>query len=227
MTLLAPGFLQAVPPDTERAGGHTMLLRNPGYREGVLMVRDTVYLLDATQSEARARLDSAWIARLYPRHRAVVLVVTDLAWPHIAGVRYWVARGATVVSHLASRPMLERVIARRWTREPDLLERERQRRRTIPFHFVGVRDSLALAGGALELYPIDGVASEGALMAYVPEDGVLWASDYVQQLREPALYTAEVIRAAARVGITPRVVAAQHLGPTPWTAVRAAGDPVP
>jgi hypothetical protein len=227
MTVALPAFLQPSPPDTARAGKHVMLLANRGYREGVLMLRDTVYVLDATQGEARARGDSIWIARLFPEYRAVVVVVTDLAWPHIAGVRYWVARGATIVSHANSRAMLERVIERRWTREPDLLERSRTRSGRAPFHFMAVHDSLSLAGGALRLYAIDGVASEGALMAWVPEDGVLWAGDYVQSVREPTLYASEVVRAARRVGISPRTVVAQHQEPVAWSVVEALDAKVP
>ena len=51
------------------------------------------------------------------------LVVTDLAWPHISGVRYWVALGTPVVSHRASREFLQKVVDHKWTLEPDLLER--------------------------------------------------------------------------------------------------------
>jgi hypothetical protein len=204
-----------------------VLLHNPQYTEALVMARDTVYVLDATQGEGRAREDSAWIARLYPRHRAVVVVVTDLAWPHIAGVRFWVAHGATIVSHQHSRAMLERVVARRWTHFPDALERMHRRGAAPALHFVGVRDSLALAGGAVRLYPIDGVASEGALMAWIPVDGVLWASDYVQSVKEPTLYAAEVVRAASRVGIAPRTVAAEHQAPAPWSVVRELADSVP
>jgi hypothetical protein len=211
-------FLQPLPVDTERVGGDVMVLRNRGYRHGVVMLRDTVFLLDATQGDARGRLDSAWIARLYPKHRAVVVVVTDLAWPHIAGVRYWVSRGATIVSHASSRPMLDRVIARRWTREPDALELVR-RAKPLRMKFVGVSDSSSLAGGGLRLYPIDGIASEGALMAWSPSDRSLWASDYIQTVSEPTIYTTEVARAAARVGISPLKVAAEHLGPTDWPTI--------
>jgi hypothetical protein len=227
MSVALPAFLQPTPPDTVRAGEHVMLLANRGYREGVVMLGDTVYLLDATQGEERARADSAWIARLFPGHKGVAVVVTDLAWPHIAGVRYWVARGATIVSHANSRPMLERVIERRWTREPDLLERLRRERGAVPLRFVPLHDSLSLAGGALRLYPIDGIASEGALMAWVPEDRVLWAGDYVQTVDEPSLYASEVVRAARRAGIGPRTVAAQHQAPVAWSVVEALDAKVP
>ncbi|MEP6989589.1 MAG: hypothetical protein ABJA80_01565 [bacterium] len=226
MSPALPRFLQPIALDTERVASDVVLLRNPGYREGVVFARDTVFLLDATQGEGRARLDSACIARLYPTRKAVVVIVTDLAWPHIAGVRFWVARGATIVSRTSSRPMLERVVRRRWTRAPDGLE-TRRLREPVPFHFVGVGDSLSLAGGALRLYPIDGVASEGALMVFMPASGVLWASDYVQQVGTPSLYSAEVVRAAQRVHIDPRVVVAEHIGPQPWSRIHADAAGVP
>jgi hypothetical protein len=210
------GFLKPSPPDSVRVSDNVRLLVNPGYTEGVALLGDTVYVLDATQGEERARGDSTMIARLFPGRHPIVLVVTDVAWPHIAGLRYWVARGATVVSHRASRPFLERVLQRRWTRAPDLYERRRNQTR---FSFRAVNDSLLLARGKLRLYAIDGIASEGALMAYVEGDRFLWASDYIQQLDQPSTYAIEVWRAAGRVGIQPLRTAAQHLRLTPWSTI--------
>jgi hypothetical protein len=217
MTPTLPAFLQAAAPDTIRVGAATVLLKNGGYTEAVTLARDTVFVFDATQGEARARQDSVLIGALFPGRHPVVLVVTDLAWPHIAGVRFWVASGATIVSHRASRAFLERVVARRWTRAPDKLERARQR---VRFRFRAVSDSMSLAGGEILLQPIDGIASEGALMAYMRKDRFLWASDYVQSAQAPKEYTREVWNAAMRAGIRPDVVAAEHLDPTPWTVIR-------
>lgn len=64
-------------------------------------------------------------------------------------------------------------------------------------------------------------------MAWVPGDEVLWASDYVQGVDAPALYTAEVARAAERVGIHPRTVVAQHQPPVDWGVVQALAAKVP
>jgi hypothetical protein len=216
MAPLPPAFLTPTPPDSARVSESVRLLANRGYREGVALLGDTLYLLDATQGEARARADSAVIARMFPGRHPVVLVVTDLAWPHIAGLRYWVARGATVVSHPASRPFLERVLARRWTRTPDLYER---RRATARFRFVPVGDSLALAGGRLRLYPIDGLGGEGGVMAWLADDRLLWAGDYIQTVQQPSTYASDVWRAAQRAGLRPTRAAAQHLPPTPWSTI--------
>lgn len=210
-------------PDTVRIGAQAFMLVNRAYRNVVMLARDTVWVLDAQIDERRARQDAAWIARLFPGTHAVALVVTDLAWPHIGGVRYWVARGATVYSHRLSQPFLSRVVERRWTLAPDTLELVR---RASPLkarmHFRAVSDSMRLASGALALHVIDGVSSEGALMAWIAGDRFLYAGDYVQTVAERSTYGGEVLAAAARVGIAPTRLAAMHLPITAWDVLSRA-----
>lgn len=216
-------FLAPTQPDTIRVTPATFLLKNRGYTETVTLRRDTVYLFDATQGDERSQKDSVWIGKLFPGRHPIVVVVTDLAWPHVSGVRYWVAQGATIVSHRAARGFLESVVERRWTAAPDLLERRRAGSR---LRFVGVSDSLRLAGGELLLFAIDGRTSEVALAAYVRPDRFLWASDFIQTLQEPTAYLDDVWQAVARVGVTPERVAAEHLALSQWaTADRLARRP--
>jgi hypothetical protein len=209
-----PGFLRPTPIDTVRLAPGVFALENPGYNEIVALLRDTVVVMDATQSEERARADSAWIGRLFPGRHPIIVVATDLAWPHVAGVRFWVATGATIVSRDMSESFLRAVVARRWQRSPDKLERNRG---SDVWHFRPVRDSLRIAG--LDLYPIDGIASEGAIMAYFATDRLLWASDYVQDTTAPTLYVSEVVSAACRVGIAPQHGVAEHTPPFAWSTV--------
>lgn len=49
------GFLAPTAPDTIRVGPNAFLLKNVGYTETVILARDTVYVFDATQNEARAQ----------------------------------------------------------------------------------------------------------------------------------------------------------------------------
>jgi hypothetical protein len=218
MAVATPSFLQPIKPDTIRVSATTFLLRNRGYTETISLVHDTVFVFDATQGEERVRQDSSWIATLFPGHHPIVLVVTDLAWPHVAGVRAWVARGATVVSHRAAREFLTQVVNRRWTLAPDLLERERTR---ATFRFRSVDTSLVLGAGDLRLFPIDGAASEVALAAFLRPDRFLWASDFVQDLSAPTQYVDDVVAAARRSGVSPLKVAAQHAPLSDWARVVA------
>ncbi|HEV8124916.1 MAG TPA: hypothetical protein VGP80_11765 [Gemmatimonadales bacterium] len=217
MPITLPAFLQATLPDTVRVSDAVYTLRNRGYGEAVALLRDTVFVFDATQSEARARQDSVWIGKLFPGHHPIVVVVTDLAWPHIAGVRFWVASGATIVSHAISRGFLDSVVARRWTLAPDQLEKVRARAR---FRFRPVTGVLDLAGGDIQVRAIDGIGSEGALIALINPARFLWASDYIQTIQEPSLYALEVLRAVERAKLEPVAVAAEHLPVTPWAEIQ-------
>jgi hypothetical protein len=202
-----PAFTMTADPDTVRVSANTWLLVTRAYTQAVTLQRDTVFVLDATSSEARARADSAWIARLFPGNHPVVLVVTDLAWPHISGVRFWVARGATIVSHAGSEAFLRRVIDRRWTRQPDALE---QARSTARFRFRGVTDSLRLAGGAITVHAMRGQSTEGAVAAWVPSASFFWAGDYIQN--DPTSpYARDVAGTIRTLGLSPAKIGAQHM----------------
>ena len=213
MPRVVPQFLQAIPPDTIRVSPALFLLRNPGYTEAVALIRDTVWILDATQSEQRAALDSAWIGKLFPGRHPLMLVVTDLAWPHIAGVRYWVAQGATVISHRMSADPLRQVIDRSWRDSTDLLER---RRGQVKYRFRPIDQPTDLAGGALRVVPLQGVGSEGGLGAWIPGEKFWWAGDYVQLLDQPTLYGREMIGTVRAAGATPERFGAQHVGLAEW-----------
>lgn len=217
-----PRFLQPLELKITQVGPKTYLLSNLGYTEAVTEIGNELFLFDATQGDDRAKKDAEAIAKLFPGKHKIMLVVTDLAWPHIAGVRYWVANGATIIAHSAAREFLQKVVERRWTLAPDLLE---QRRKTAKLEFVGVASSSSIAGGAVSLHPIDGIGSEVALMAYLTADRFLWASDYIQTVAEPTSYTTEVWSAVKREGLKPERTAAQHLALTPWTTIEELQKP--
>lgn len=218
-----PMFLRPLPPKVTKVGDSAFLLENAGYREVAVLAQGEIYVFDATQGEQRARQDAALIAQAFPGAHKVNVVVTDLAWPHIAGVRYWVSQGATIIAHRAARDFLQRVVDRRWTLAPDELEKKRAARPSaVHMHFVAVDHALSLAGGAIRVAAIDGIGSEVALMAYVPKESFLWASDFIQTLDEPTLYAREVMRAAERNDIKPERVAAEHLPLATWRDVVAA-----
>ena len=114
------------------------------------------------------------------------------------------------------------MIDRRWTLAPDFLE---QHRKNAKFKFRGVDSRYDLANGALTLHPIDGIGSEGALMAFLPSDRFLWASDFIQTVDEPSQYASEVWKAAQRDNLHPERTAAEHLNLTPWSKIEELQKP--
>lgn len=202
-------------PDTVRVSATTFVLRTPSYTNVVTLQRDTVWVLDAQTNEDRARQDSLWIGRLFPGTHKIAVLVTDLAFPHIGGVRYWVANGATIVSHSNSEAFLRRVVNRRWTYRPDLLSRNTK----SPFRFRAVNKDMEMAQGDLRVVPIDGIGSEGALLVYITTDRLLYAGDYIQSGglgSFSAVYAREVVAAVKRAGLTPTSFVAMHVPLTGW-----------
>jgi hypothetical protein len=218
-------FLQPLPPQSISISPNLYLLANRGYREAVALMNGEIFVLEATQGEARARQDQEKIAQLFPGQHKVNVVVTDLAWPHIAGVRYWVSQGATIIAHASARGFLRQVVERPWTLAPDTLELERRKNPAkARLKFISVEQAMTAAKGGLRLLPIDGIGSEIALMAYFPEEKFLWASDFIQTLDEPSAYAREVMLAAKRNDIEPERVAAEHLPLSDWKAVQSAQE---
>jgi hypothetical protein len=215
-----PMFLQPLPPEPVKVAEDVWLLSNRGYREAVAEAAGEIFVFDTTQGEARARQDAELIRKIFPGTHKINVVVTDLAWPHIAGLRFWVAQGATIISHRASHEFLQRVIDREWTLAPDLLEQLRAKDpKSIRLDFVAIDRPTDYAAGRVRIVPIDGVASEVALLAYLPIPRFLWASDYIQTVDSPSQYAREVMDAAERSGIDPERVAAEHLPLTAWSDV--------
>ncbi len=211
-----PLFLRPTAPRVLQVTANTYLLSNRGFTEAVTLANNEIFIFDATQGDERARQDAAEIAKLFPGNHKINVVVTDLAWPHVAGVRYWVAQGATVIAHPAARAFLQSVVDRGWTLNADTLEKNRK---SAKFHFVAVSSKTAFAAGKLELAPIDGIGSETVLMGYIPADHFLWSSDYIQSITEPSQYAKEVLRAVRREGWLPQQAAAEHVPLFPWEKI--------
>ncbi len=206
-------------PDTVRIGADAFLLASPAFTNVVALERDTVFLMDAPAGEERAREDADWIRRLFPGDHPAVLVALNPTWPHVAGLRWWVAHGAIIVSHDLSRPFLERALRRDWSRAPDLLARTSPR---PGLRFRGVADSLSLAGGAILLHEIDGTSGEGTLLAYLRGDRFLWSSDHIQSLEHPSIYERQVVETARRIGLEPRWTSGPHFRLEPWSRLTRA-----
>lgn len=211
-----PLYLQPLPPKRVDVSPHLFLSVNAGYTEAFALIGNTVYVLDATQGEARARQDLKLMREAFPGAHDVAVIISDTAWPHIAGLRFWVSQGATVLSHRTSREMLARAVERRWTRAPDLLE---QRRGRASFNFVPIDDHLAREGRKLLLKAVEGTENDGAVMAFLPDEHFLWACDCIQDVSRPATGTEEVWRSVRAMGISPSQVAAMHIPLTPWSTI--------
>ncbi len=202
----------ADPLDTVPVGGGTYLLVNSAFTSVVSLQRDTVFVFDSPGGEDRARLEHERVGQLFPGHHPTVMVVMNAVWPHTAGMRFWVAHGATLVASAPIVTYLRSVLARRWTELPDDYERAR-----VQPTIRAVTDSALLAGGQVRLYPMDGIAGETVLLAYIAPSRFVWATDHIQDTTSDNIFVREVHQTVAHHKLDPVATSGPHFRIIPWT----------
>ncbi|MBF5041699.1 MBL fold metallo-hydrolase [Aggregicoccus sp. 17bor-14] len=220
-------------PPAELAPGVVQL---PGaWNVALVAQEDGVVVLEAPLASGYSAKVLEEAARRFPGKRVKAVVSTSDAWPHIGGLREYVARGVPVYLLDLNRSIVQRLLLAPHTRVPDALQRTLRR---ADLRIVSAKTSLGSGPNRLELFPIRSESGERMLMAWLPGQRLLYGSDLVQRGPEGGFfapqYLAELSDAAAREGVKPERVFAMHTGAIPWTEVVAAvsqargeGKPLP
>jgi len=165
-------------------------------------------------------LDEA--AKQYPGVKVKAVITTSDAWPHLGGVREYVARGIPVFALDLNRPILERLLKADYSAKPDALAASPK---PPTFTWVSGKTTIGSGETRLELYPIRGENGERMLMAYFPALKVLYTSDEIQKQRNGDYfmpeYLLEVRDAIRREHLDVDRIFGFHTAPTPWTEIEA------
>ncbi len=204
---LAPGVVQ-IP-----GSWNTTYVRQP---DGLLVIEAPI-----SSGYSAQALDEA--ARRFPGVRVKGVLTTSDAWPHLGGVREYVARGIPVYALDLNRPILERLIAAPYGDAPDLLARAPK---APAFTWVTARTVIGEGDNRVEVYPIRGENGERMLMVYFPAHRLLYSSDEIMRMRDGGFfmpeYLVETRDAIRRDKLAVDRVFGMHLAVTPWTEIEAA-----
>jgi hypothetical protein len=209
-------------PAVETAPG---IVQIPG-RWNVTLVRqsDGVVIIEAPISSGYSDKVIAEAKRRFPGVPVKAVISTSDAWPHIGGVRGYVARDIPVYALDLNRPILERLVKSSHRSSPDALER--LPRKEPRFQIVSSKTIIGSGPNRMELYPIRSETGERMIMVYFPEHKLLYGSDLVQQQPDGSFfmpqYLSELIDATRREGIPVSGVFAMHMGVKPWADIEAA-----
>jgi len=184
---------------------------------------DGIVIIEAPISTAYSELVIAAARRLFPGTPIKALVTTSDSWPHLAGVRQYVASDVPVYALDLNLPILSRNAAAPYASKPDLQQRLRRHPSFRP-----VSHALTLGAGAnrLELIPIRGETTERQMMVYFPGHRLLYGSDAFQRDGSGAFTLQqavdEVVAAAARERLGIDRFYMMHIGPAGWTSLAGA-----
>ena len=161
----------------------------------------------------------------FPGTSIKAVITTSDAWPHIGGMREYVARKIPVYALDLTLPILGRLMKAPRTTDPDALAKTA----AAPiFRPVGRPVTLGTGALRIDLIPVRGEMGERMMIAYLPGQKLAYSSDLIQPGRTPGSFfmpgmIAEVATALAREKAgEPTTVVGMHLMPTTWAQVLAA-----
>ena len=146
-----------------------------GTRSLAVEFADHIVMLEGPTSEARSLAANEAIAKTVPNKPLRYVVNTHAHYDHAGGLRTYVAQGITVITHESNKAFYEKVWARPWTVEQDLLAKS-PKAATIE----GVADKRVMSDKTrtLELYFLDNSGHHtGQLIAYLPKERILMYGD--------------------------------------------------
>lgn len=199
-----------------------------GFNVSIARQSDGLVILEATTSNEHADAVMAFAASRFPGVPIKAVVTTSDAWPHIGGIRSYVAKGIPVYALDLNVSILSRFVKAPHTLVPDALSAAPKAPLWRP---VSGRTTIGSGDARIELIPVRGETGERMMMAWFPSLKILYTSDLIQRSGRPTPappffdpeMLMEVQAAAGREKITDiDKVFGMHLSPTPWADVVAA-----
>ncbi|MEZ5318059.1 MAG: MBL fold metallo-hydrolase [Vicinamibacterales bacterium] len=199
-----------------------------GFNVALVRQPDGIVVIEGTTSSAYSASVIAAATKRFPGLPIKAVVTTSDAWPHIGGVREYVARGVPVHALDLNVAILSRLVEAPHAQSPDTLETAP---RKPEFRPVSRPTTLGSGETRMELIPVRGEMGERMMLIWFPGLDVLYSSDLIQHSGPgpdapffmPEMLM-EVATAVHREQLTPSRVFGMHLTPTPWTAITAAID---
>lgn len=151
------------------------------------------------------------------------LITTSDAWPHVGGLREYVARGIPVYALDLNRPILEKLFAAPHRLNPDALEKRPQ---AAKITYLAKAAELGKGENRIVIYPLRELTGERQMVIYFPARKLLYSSDLFQRAPSGGFFLPqtlwEAVDAVRRKKLEVKTDFGMHVGPTGWNDIEAA-----
>jgi len=152
------------------------------------------------------------------------VITTSDAWPHIGGMREYVARGVPVYALDLNKPILDRLFKAPYKSFPDALAKSP---RQPKWNLVSGKTLLGRGANRLQIYPYRSATGERQMMVYFPEHRLLYTSDlftyYPDGTNRISVFlpemAQEMIDAVHREGLEVKNTVGMHYDMAPWDKI--------
>jgi len=160
---------------TQKAADGVWYLTGGSHHSVVIEMKDHLIVVEGPLNDDRALAVIKEARTLVPNKPIKYLVVSHHHFDHSGGVRAFAGEGVTLITHDASRPYVERIVAAPATVSPDHLVKSGKKAAVE-----GVRDRRVLSDGtrSVEIRQIAGIQhADDMLMVYLPKEKLLIEAD--------------------------------------------------
>lgn len=210
--------------------GHPELQIEPGlihipgaWNVNLIRQEDGIVVLEGPISSAYSVKVLAEAHRRFPKLAVKAVITTSDSWPHIGGLREYVARGIPIYALDLDQPILERLFNAPHRFSPDDLQRYPRAPRWRLF----ARDTrLGTGPNRMELIPYRTETGERQTMVYFPQYRLLYTSDLFAPDEGEKWFTPEYLlelrQAVAREHLAVATIFGMHYDLTPWKTAMTA-----
>ncbi|MDX1520298.1 MAG: MBL fold metallo-hydrolase [Anaerolineae bacterium] len=137
---------------------------------------DGIVIVEAPLDEVRSQAVIDWVGTTFPDKPISHVVSSHHHVDHSAGLRTYVAQGATVVMHESAAPFFEEIFLATSTVVPDPLAENPAAATIEPVEGDGPF-TISDGTNSVEVYRIENTHAEDMVITFVPEAGVVFVSD--------------------------------------------------
>ena len=180
---------------------------------------DGIVIIEAPISNGYSSKTIQDVHARFPGVPIKAVITTSDSWPHIGGLREYIARGIDVYALDLNAAIIERLAAAPHRIHPDALHTNPRKPK---LHSISARTRF----GSMELIPLRTVTSERQMAVWFPASHLLYTSDLFQKTPDGTWFTtqflSEMESVVAREHLDPVTIFGMHYGPTPWNDAIAA-----
>lgn len=184
---------------------------------------DGVVVLEGPISSGYSKKVLEEAHRRYPDLSVKAVITTSDSWPHIGGLREYVAQGIPIYALDLNKQVLERLFAAPHLMRPDDLQQHPHR---PVLRLVSKRSRLGTGPNRLELIPYRTETGERQMLVYFPEYKLLYTSDLFAPDAGDAWFTPEYLlefkQTVMREKLDVESIFGMHYDLTPYKVVDAA-----
>lgn len=181
---------------------------------------DGIVILEAPISSGYSAKVLDYVHSKYPGIPIKAVVTTSDAWPHVAGVREYIAQNVPVYVLDRNLPLIQRLLQAPRTKYPDSLAHTTPRPQLRP---VTAKTTIGTGANRLELYPLHGETTERQIMVYFPDHKLLYGSDCFQKMQDGKFFYPQTMyelkNAVDREHLSVERYFMMHIPPSPWSEV--------